>query len=290
VAAAAVAGFGVPAVSRGLLDAPFPLSMSITATPGHLLDASLGSILGVGGATLIGAYVRTRRAYVSELADRARRLEREREERAERAVEQERARIARELHDVAAHHLSGIALQATALDRVVDRDPGQARGLAAEIRSESSTALAAMRRLVTVLRADDTDGRAPQPGLDDLHHLIARRRDDGASIGFELEERDGLEPPEVELAAYRIVQEALTNARRHAPEAHVAVHVRRLRDGLELEIVDEGLAAGPAEPGHGMLGMHERVGLLGGTFTAGPRSDAPGWRVHAYLPSPAGDG
>jgi signal transduction histidine kinase len=285
--ATAMVGVGTPLVTVGLLETSFPLTVSVTATPDHLLDALLGSVLGVAGAGLLGAYVGTRRAYVSELAERARRLAREREERAERAVIEERARIARELHDVAAHHLSGIALQASALARTVERDPAEARSLADSIRTESTTALAAMRRLVEVLRGGDAGGRSPQPTLDDLTQLVERARDDGLGVELVIEGPTEDLPRDVELAAFRVVQESLTNVRRHAPGADTHVHLVGGEERLRIEITDDGSDDGPPATngdGHGLIGMRERVALLGGRLTAGPRDDADGWRLEADLP------
>lgn len=294
--AAAAAGSTVvlaaPLLGLGLLDASFPLTVSLTAEPERLTDALLGSFLGFGGATLLGAYVGTRRAYVSELAERAERLEREREARAERAVMDERARIARELHDVAAHHLSGITLQASALDRTLDRDPAEARALAHEIRRESSTALTAMRRLVDILRDDDGDGRAPQPGLGDVASLVERLRRDGADVELHLDVAVDEVPREVGLGAYRVIQESLTNVRRHTEGASATVTVRGTKDGLCVRVRDDGRGAGSPTwdaRGHGLLGMRERVELLGGDFAAGPQSDGPGWCVQADVPFAGGE-
>ena len=290
--AAVAAGLGMPLVGVGLLGTPFPLTFSVTPPPELLLDAVIGSVLGIGGAALLGAYVGTRRAYVAELADRARRLEREREERAERAVSEERARIARELHDLAAHHLYGIALQASALTRTLDRDPAQARSLVDDIRASSSTALTAMRRMVSLLRADDTDGLAPQPSLDDIPQLVERARVEGTDVALETADPDRSLPREVGLAAYRIVQESLTNARRHAPGAAVIVRLHPTDDALRVEVADDGPAAGDTavDDGYGLIGMRERVSLLGGELVAGPRHDGHGWRVCAVLPTDQEDG
>ncbi len=287
IMSAVVAGPVAPLLTVGLFGAPFPWTVSLTGEEAHLLDAVLGSLFGIWAATLLGAYVGTRRAYVAELAARAERLEREREERAERAVIEERGRIARELHDVAAHHLSGIALQAAALDRTVPEDAPRIRTMVNDIRTESATALSAMRRLIDVLRDDDTDGRAPQPSLDDLEHLVDRARADGIDVTVDAPAQPPRLPRDVELAAYRIIQEALTNVRRHADGAATAITLHPRDDHLDIEVVDDGaceLGSDDVEPGHGLLGMRERAALLGGSLVAGPRRDAPGWRVRASLP------
>ena len=287
IISAVVAGLAAPLITVGLFGAPFPWTISLTGEEAHLLDAVLGALFGIWAATLLGAYVGTRRAYVAELAARAARLEREREERAERAVIEERGRIARELHDVAAHHLSGIALQAAALDRTVPEDASRIRTMVADIRTESGTALSAMRRLIDVLRDDDTDGRAPQPSLDDLQHLVERARADGIAVTVDAPAQTPRLPRDVELAAYRIIQEALTNVRRHAAGADTAITLRTRGDHLDIEVVDDGTrddGSVDVEPGHGLLGMRERAALLGGSLVAGPRRDGPGWRVRASLP------
>ena len=236
---------------------------------------------------LLGAYVATRRAYRAELVARAERLERERTERAERAVADERARLARELHDVVAHHLSGMVVQAGAAERLLDRDPEQARALLADLRASGRSTLASMRRLVGVLRADAEEGTAPQPGLERLDVVLEQARAAGVAAELTVEgERRPLRA-EVDLAAYRVLQEALTNVRKHAPGATARVAVRYRDDDVEVEVADDGAATAPVEEepssGVGLVGLRERAAILGGELKAGPNARG-GWTVVARIP------
>ena len=203
-------------------------------------------------------------------------------ERAKRAVLEERAQIAREMHDVVAHHMSMIAVRAeTAPYRVTDL-PESAREELASIAKAARDALTDMRRLLGVLRAEDGDApTAPQPGLADLDALVATARTAGVDVTLTA---DGLGavPETVGLAAYRIMQEALANAARHAPGGPVTIDARALEDRLELEVRNR--RTGPETPGggHGLIGMRERAALLGGTLTAGP--DRFDFVVRAALP------
>jgi signal transduction histidine kinase len=207
-------------------------------------------------------------------------------EQARRAVLEERARIAREMHDVVAHHMSMIAVQAeTAPYRLAGlSEPAQAE--LAAIAAGARAALADMRRLLGVLRSDAAEApRSPQPGLAELPELVDTVRRAGLRVDLELAARPGDVPPAVQLAAYRIVQEALANAARHAPDGPVRVRLRAGDAALDLRarnaLPDPVPPAGP--PGHGLVGMHERAALLGGTLTAGP-DDAGGYVVTATLP------
>ncbi len=236
---------------------------------------------------LLGAYVQTRRAYRAELVARAERLERERTERAERAVADERARLARELHDVVAHHLSGMVVQAGAAERLLERDPAQARALLADLRASGRSTLASMRRLVGVLRADAEEGTAPQPGLERLDVVLEQARAAGVAAELTVEgERRPLRA-EVDLAAYRVLQEALTNVRKHAPGATARVAVRYRDDDVEVEVADDGAATAPVEEepssGVGLVGLRERAAILGGELKAGPNARG-GWTVVARIP------
>ena len=203
-------------------------------------------------------------------------------ERAKRAVLEERAQIAREMHDVVAHHMSMIAVRAeTAPYRVTDL-PESARAELAGIAKAARDALADMRRLLGVLRAEDGEApTAPQPGLADLDGLVTTARTSGVDVALTA---DGLGavPETVGLAAYRIMQEALANAARHAPGGLVTIDARGLSDRLELEVRNRRTGPPTLGGGHGLIGMHERAALLGGKLTAGPdRSD---FVVRATLP------
>jgi signal transduction histidine kinase len=212
--------------------------------------------------------------------------ERERAEEISRTVAEERARIARELHDVLAHTVSVIALQADAAASVLDDDPERARTAITTVSTLARQSLDEIRRLLGVLRAgDDARTLGPQPGLDGLRELAEQTSASGVQVSLVVEGDGGPLPPGLELCAYRIVQESLTNVLKHAGEARASVRVERHPDALVLEITDGG-RGGAAEPtpGHGLIGMRERVALFGGDLQAGPVS-AGGWRVRARLPT-----
>jgi signal transduction histidine kinase len=225
------------------------------------------------------------RRVLGERERRAQLAERERDVAAREAVVEERARIARELHDAIAHNVSMMVVQAGAERRVVDAESGSTRDVLETIERIGRGALTEMRRLVGMLRSDVADPLAPHPGLDDLSTLVRQVREAGLPVDLQVEgERRDL-PVGIELSAYRIVQEALTNALKHAGQARASVRVRYGRDSLELEIVDDG--AGAPVPlssgGHGLVGMRERVALYGGRLDAGRRPSG-GFSVRVLLP------
>jgi len=223
------------------------------------------------------------RRIVGDRDSRARLAERERDVAAREAVVEERARIARELHDAVAHSVSMMVIQAGAERRVVD--DGSTREVLQTIEQIGRTALTEMRRLVGMLRTDSSDRLAPQPTLADLPMLMTQVREAGLPVEFVIEGDRRELPVGIELSAYRIVQEALTNALKHAGRAHAAVRVRYGPDSLELEIADDG-AGTPADVpggGHGLAGIRERVTLYGGKFDASARRDG-GFAVRALLP------
>jgi signal transduction histidine kinase len=217
---------------------------------------------------------------------RAEMAERERELAAREAVVEERARIARELHDVIAHNVSMMVVQAGAERRVLDGANGSTREVLQTIEQIGRGALTEMRRLVGMLRSDGEDPLAPQPGLDDVATLVGQVCEAGLPVELTVEgERRDL-PAGIELSAYRIVQEALTNALKHAGDAHAQVSIRYGADSLELEIADDGsggAARAVAGGGHGLVGMRERVALYGGRFDAGRRQSG-GFAVRVLLP------
>jgi signal transduction histidine kinase len=223
------------------------------------------------------------------LGDRERRVqlaERERDLTAREAVVEERARIARELHDAIAHNVSMMVVQAGAERRVLDETSGSTKEVLVTIERIGRGALTEMRRLVGMLRSDATDPLTPQPGLDDLPTLVAQVREAGLPVQLEVEGERRELPVGIELSAYRIVQEALTNALKHAGKAQASVHVRYGVDSLELEIVDDGAGA-PApvsSGGHGLVGIRERVALYGGRLDAGRRPSG-GFAVRVLLPT-----
>ena len=249
--------------------------------PGTLSPPSL---LILAGAWLVGRYQRQRRSQVSLLQDRAARLERDREEQARAAVTQERGRIARELHDIVAHSVSVMVIQAQAGQRLIS-DAAQAGTAFRSIEASGREALVELRRLLAILRtADDQLVIGPQPGLGSLDSLIEQVREAGLPVDLRVEGQQVPVPPGVDLSAYRIVQEALTNTIKHAGPAKAGVILRYDTSALELEITDTGTGTAPgAGTGHGLIGMRERTTLLGGDLVTGSR-DAGGYLVRARLP------
>ncbi|HEX5881522.1 MAG TPA: sensor histidine kinase, partial [Actinomycetota bacterium] len=215
-------------------------------------------------------------------------------ERARRALLEERTRIARELHDVVAHHMSVIAIQAEAAPyRVPDPPEELARSFAA-IRATATEGLRELRRVVGVLRADEAaEDHGPQPTLERLDELVANVEAAGLTATVEVTGTPGPLPAGVELSAYRIVQEALSNAVRHAPGSSVRVALDHRPGGLVLRVVNGPARSQPVPPsrgsGHGVPGMRERAAMLGGELTAEPRPDG-GWAVTSVLPLPDGAG
>ncbi|MDQ0697834.1 MULTISPECIES: sensor histidine kinase [Streptomyces] len=246
-------------------------------------------------AWVLGDSLRTRRAYFDQLEERAARLEREREAQSKVAVAAERARIARELHDVVAHNVSVMVVQADGAAYVMDAAPDQAKQALETISSTGRQALAEMRRLLGVLRTGDAPESGeyvPQPDVEQIEDLVAQVRQTGLTVDFKVEGTPRPLPSGVELTAYRVVQEALTNTRKHGgPDAGASVRLVYFDDGLGLLIEDDGRGAahelyedgGADGAGHGMIGMRERIGMVGGTLDAGPRPGG-GFRISALLP------
>jgi signal transduction histidine kinase len=264
--------------------------MSLPRTDADLVDAAFAS-LALAGAWLLGDRARVQRALAAELAERAVRLERERAGEAQRAVASERARIARELHDVVAHHVSMMVVQAEAGPVAVATEPARAAGAFEAIAATGRQALVEMRRLLGVLRGDgdQAPSLAPQPGLADVRSLVEQVGRAGLRVELVVEGTEAPLPAGVDLSAYRIVQEALTNAVKHAGPGRARVLVRYGEHDLEVQVRDEGGAgpglAGPADgrAGQGLVGMRERVNLFGGELRAGP-GPGGGFTVDARLP------
>jgi signal transduction histidine kinase len=236
-------------------------------------------------AWLVGRDLRRRRQRVADLEDRAERLEREREEKAQLAVAEERGRIARELHDVIAHGVSVIVAQARAGPHLV-ADPERATSVFRAIESSGRDALVELRRLLGILRSEDEQlAIGPQPGLDSLQSVIEQVRASGLPVQLRVEGEPTHLPAGVDLSAYRIVQEALTNVVKHASATSAEVVVRFGSRALELDVLDDGHGASASVngAGHGLIGMRERVTLYDGTIETGPRSGG-GYAVHARLP------
>jgi signal transduction histidine kinase len=234
----------------------------------------------------LGLYQSTRLAYFDQVRERAARLERERTLLDEQAATDERLRIARELHDVVAHNVSLMVIQAQALGAVAD-DPAAARRGADTIAELGRDAMNEMHRTLALMRPDRADDeRSPQPALDDLGPLLDRAHSAGVVVELSVTGTARPLPAGVELSAYRIVQEALTNVIKHSGSDRASVSLRYGGDRLELEIVDEGgggLGHIVPSSGHGLVGMRERVALFGGSLDAGPVEDR-GYRVLATLP------
>ncbi|MEU8757444.1 sensor histidine kinase [Streptomyces chartreusis] len=239
------------------------------------------------GATA-GDAVRSRRAVVAAIRERADRAERTREEEARRRVAEERLRIARDLHDVVAHHIALVNVQAGVAAHVMDRRPDQAKEALAHVREASRSALNELRATVGLLRqsGDPEAPTEPAPGLDRLDELAGTFRSAGLPVEVARTDQGTTLPAAVDLAAYRVIQEALTNVQKHAGTAAKAeVSVVRVGPNVEITVLDNG--AGDDDTveggGHGLLGMRERVTALRGTLTTGPRYGG-GFRVHAILP------
>ncbi|WP_053711772.1 sensor histidine kinase [Streptomyces sp. NRRL B-3648] len=250
---------------------------------------NLGVLAWTGIGATAGDAVRSRRAVVQAIRDRAERAERTREEEARRRVAEERLRIARDLHDVVAHHIALVNVQAGVAAHVMDKRPDQAKEALAHVREASRSALNELRATVGLLRqsGDPEAPTEPAPGLNRLEELADTFRSAGLPVAVARADQGTELPAAVDLAAYRIVQEALTNVQKHAgPGAGAEVSVVRAGPALEVTVLDDGSGtAGEPEAGggHGLLGMRERVTALGGTLTTGPRYGS-GFRVHAILP------
>lgn len=271
---------------------------------------NLGIFAWTGMAAAAGDAVRSRRAFVDAIRERAERAERTREEEARRRVAEERLRIARDLHDVVAHHIALVNVQAGVAAHVMDRRPDQAKEALSHVRDASRSALNELRATVGLLRqsGDPEAPTEPAPGLHRLDELVETFRNAGLPVEVALGQV-GLDlAAAVDLAAFRIIQEALTNVQRHAgQQAKAEVSVVRVGPNVEVTVIDDGPGpegngreaggaesgdraagdgeAGPGESrgGHGLIGMRERATALGGSCSAGPRYGG-GFRVHAILP------
>lgn len=267
----------------------------MTAESGGNSDGAvtlLTIVLIVGGVWLLGDAARDRRIAAERLAAQAEELRAARLNLAEQAVSQERLRIARELHDVVAHHMSVIVVQAALAKDRLQSDPGAARHAIEEVESVGRGALREMRQILGVLRqaGEEQGALEPAPGLGDLERLCAGARDGGVAVDVAVEGEPGRVAPAVEIAAYRIIQESLTNVVKHAPGAQARVRVRHEPASLSVEVSDDGARGqrrtdGTDQPagGQGIRGMRERVALLGGSFEAGPLPGG-GFRVRVSLP------
>lgn len=238
----------------------------------------------------LGFVLHEQRRAAADLAARNTELERLRRGEADRAIVEERTRIARELHDDVAHHLTAVIIRAQAADRVAASRPEAAAEAVRWIATTAREALAAMRQTVRVLRSEDGDRRpalSPGPSLADLPRIAARVSDAGLPVDLQVADPLPALDRQAELAAVRIAQEALTNALRHAGAAHAVVSLRAADDGVVLEVEDDGTrgedVGGPTR-GHGLIGMRERATSCGGRLSI-DRSQLGGWRVRAWLPA-----
>jgi signal transduction histidine kinase len=242
------------------------------------------------GALLLGGSVRGRRAERAALEERARHLAETREEEARRRVAEERVRIARDLHDSVAHSLASVSVQAGVGAHVLDERPEDARAALIAIKHSSGEALAELRTTLSMLRSSEAAPRKPTAGLDRLPSLVESSRAAGLAVDVVIEGDARQLPPAVDTAAFRIVQESLTNVIRHAGAARATVAVRHGDGGVEIEVTDDGRGAVSGNGntdggggGHGLAGMRERVALLGGDLYAGTRRSG-GYRVRARIP------
>ena len=267
-----IGGFGAPEITIGAVT-PYVISIAAIVT----------------SAWALGFAAQQREAYVAALVDRAEQAERTAEREVQLAAQDERARIAREMHDVVAHGLSVIVVQADGAGYAAAKDPAVAVTTLGTIGDTGREALSEMRRLLGLLRSGDS-GVRPQPGLADITSLVADARATGVRVDAELPVETTDVPDGVGLAAYRIVQEALTNVRKHAgPDASVRLSVRADRDAIAIEVDDDGRGAAADADGHGLgvIGMRERAEARGGTLHAAP-APGGGFAVSARLPTRAG--
>jgi signal transduction histidine kinase len=239
----------------------------------------------VVGAWLLGRRVERRSGEATEMAKRAEQLERERERQEADILARERARIARELHDVIAHSVSVMVIQAGAAEQLLDSDPPRAREPLVAVQELGRSTVDELRRMLGILRDHEHEPSLnPQPGMAGLPHLIRQFREAGLPVEMRVEGDPVPLRPGIDLSAYRIVQEALTNTLKHAKPAAARVLVRYSGAVLELEVVDDGAPASPGNgQGHGLVGMRERASLYGGVLTTGPRPGG-GYGVRASLP------
>lgn len=273
-----------------LLVAVAGMAATLSLTPERSDPSTItGNAIVLGVAWFLGDAQRARRAYVEELEERTAELEEARGELARQAVAAERVRIARELHDVVAHSLGMIAVQAGVGRHVIDARPGDAKTSLETIERASKSALAEIRRTLGLLRSNgDPAETAPAPGVRDLPRLAEEVTRAGVAVDLRMDAPPSALPPGVDLTVFRLVQEALTNVVKHASATRARVSVRFEDEEIRLEVVDDGTASpAPHSAGHGIAGMRERATMHGGTFEAAPLPEG-GFRVAAAIPSDGG--
>lgn len=276
-------GIGMTAVAAGVLSLDLPRLQR-----GAAIDEVLPAWFIIAGTWGLGRWMQNRRRDHADLVARAEALERDREQATRAAVTYERARIARELHDMVAHSLAVIVLQAQAAERVLDTDRVGARKALGSIESVGRQGLGELRRLLEVLLVtDDADPLAPRPSLQHLDQLVEHVREAGLPVEVTVDGEPRPLPPGIDLSAYRIVQEALTNTLKHAGPARAVVGLSFRPQALEVRVTDDGTGgqspAVAARIGHGLIGMRERVALYGGTLDTGHQATG-GFSVLARLP------
>ncbi|MGB9112711.1 MAG: sensor histidine kinase [Acidimicrobiales bacterium] len=278
----------VPALALASLALLVAAAVGTATHPGE--GNATFSVLAAVAAWFVGDSVRERRIYLAGLVEQKEQKAREERERAQRGVAEERLRIARELHDVVAHSLSVIAVQSGVGSHVIDEHPEQAKQALINVGNTSRSALDELRRMLGVLRQEDPQlDLTPAPGIAELPSLIDQVRATGLNVETRIDEAAVQRiPPLVELAVYRIVQEALTNVVKHASAQTATIEIRGERNELVVEVTDDGRGSlvpyhsAPAEH-HGIVGMRERTALFEGSLAAGPRPGG-GWRVLARIP------
>jgi signal transduction histidine kinase len=294
----ALASYGA-AVSGPRRASPVVAGVLCLGTLGAALadgDAGAGEVFAIitafGAPWLVGARIRRTRERTAALEERAVRAEAEREIEAQRAVAHERARLARELHDIVSHAVSVIVVQAGAAGRLLDRAPDEVAPRLAAIEGAGREAMAELRRLLEVLRGDEdlaAGSLEPQPGCAALPALVERFRDSGLPVRLTVAGEPYPLPASLDLSVYRIAQESLTNALRHARATEAVVMLRYAPAAVEIAVSDDGVggATSPRE-GHGLIGIRERVAVFGGTVAAGPQPHG-GFAVTASLPIPGNE-
>jgi len=259
---------------------------TVSAFVNDNLSAQFGSYVFYAVAWFLGKTIRHRNERSRRLADRATTLEQTRDAEVEQAVSDERSRMARELHDVVSHSVSLMTLQAGAARQAMDVHPQRARQQLLGIESTGREAMVEMRRLLGLLR-DAPDGPAlePQPSLRHLDLLVERMKEAGMPVVLSADDIPPSMPRGVDLTAYRIVQEALTNVLKHSKPTCVQVNIRVLEHAVEIEVHDDGIPqpTAPGSHGHGLIGMRERVAVYGGELDAGPAPER-GFRLKARIP------
>lgn len=259
------------AIGAGLVSVAIALASSDSS------DFGFG-LLVVTGPWIAGVLVRARQAAEAEAVATA-------QDRARQAAEDERERIARELHDIVSHGLSAMVVQAAAAAELVDRSPEAARKAMHEVQATGAGAMMEMRHLLALARGGGDAERRPQPTLEDIQELIAAEQSAGRCVSLKVSGTTRELPRGLALSVFRIVQESLTNVRKHASQSRCEVTIAYTASGLEVEIADNGdTSSAPPRPGFGIIGMDERARLYGGTLEAGPRSTEGGWAVRARFP------